>query len=137
MHATQVLLATVLGASAVFAAPTTVSSRASATSDWVVEDLTRTCTDDQSSCTWVFNIFDGVTTTGCTYLTAGPAAAGGPTVCGEYSVGSSYLGDKNPPYTQMTITRGDLMIWPSYTDDVLANPPVPNWTAAPQPTISA
>ncbi|KAJ5735364.1 uncharacterized protein N7483_000489 [Penicillium malachiteum] len=129
MYATQALLAMVFAASAVLAAPTPTST---ATSDWTIENLTRDCNDAETSCTWTFGIFDGTTETACTYIVAGPTASGAAT-CGDYTVTSNYA-QGNPPWTQFSVIKDGLIIYPSYTDDVLANPPVADWTSAPVPT---
>ncbi|KAJ5090325.1 hypothetical protein N7532_009009 [Penicillium argentinense] len=133
MYATQTILATLLAASAVLAAPT-LSASVTRSSDWSIQGLARECTEDNSSCTWTFGIFDGSETTDCTYIVNGPDASGGPTQCGAYTVTSNYVGDADPAWTQMSVVKDGLIIYPSYTDDVLANPPVADFVQAPQPT---
>ncbi|KAJ5722462.1 hypothetical protein N7488_000497 [Penicillium malachiteum] len=133
MHATKALMAMVFAATAVFAAPTPTSSTA-ATADWTIENLTRDCNDAETSCTWTFGINDGTADTACTYIVAGPDASGGPTTCGDYTITSNYVGDASPAWTQFSVVKNGLIIYPSYTDDVLASPPVADWTSAPQPT---
>lgn len=144
MHATQAILATFLAASAAFAAPFTPTPTASATStsasvstassnsDWTIQGLVRECTDDDSSCTWTFGIFDGAETTECTYIVNGPDVSGGPTQCGDFTITSNYV-IGTPPWTQMSVVRDGLIIYPAYDDNVLANPPVADFTQAPQP----
>ncbi|KAJ5109421.1 hypothetical protein N7456_006096 [Penicillium angulare] len=141
MHATQALMATLFAASAVLAAPTptstsvsTSTSTSTATSDWVIQDLERECTEDETSCTWTFNIFDGDTTTECTYIVDGPDVGGGPTECGDYTITSNYIGDADPAWTQMSVIKDGYLIYPDYKDEDLANPPVADFTQAPQPT---
>lgn len=146
MHSTQAILASLFAASAAFAAPavptptssssistSTSTSTAASESDWVIQGLVRECNKDNASCAWTFGIFDGSTTTDCTYIVDGIDASGGPTQCGDFSVQSNYApGD--PPFTQITIVRDGLIIYPGYDENVLANPPVADFTQAPQPT---
>lgn len=145
MHAPQAIVVTFLAASAALAAPlaptpttgavstSTSGSSVSSDSDWTIQSLTRDCTDDDSSCTWTFGIFDGTESTDCTYIVNGPDVSGGPTQCGDFTITSNYAAG-TPPWTQFSVVRDGLIIYPSYTDNVLANPPVADFTQAPQPT---
>lgn len=145
MHTTQAILATLFAASAVFAAPAptvfatptpTPTASSTATSDWTIQGLVRECTADNTSCTWTFGIFDGSETTDCTYIVNGPDVNGGPTYCGDYMITSNYVGNADPAWTQMSVVKDGLIIYPAYNDDVLANPPVADWVQAPQPTYN-
>ena len=144
MYATQTIFATFLAASAALAAPlvptptasatssSTAISTASSDSDWTIQGLVRECTEDNSSCTWTFGIFDGAETTDCTYIVNGPDVSGGPTQCGDFEVKSNYA-TGTPNWTQMSIVRDGLIIYPNYDDNVMANPPVADLTFTPEP----
>lgn len=144
MHSSRTVLAALFAASAALAAPTPIATPTSTSSassvsttssegDWVIQGLVRECNEDNSSCTWTFGIFDGTTTTDCTYIVDGIDVSGGPTQCGDFEIKSNYA-PADPPFTVMSVVRDGLIIYPGYDENVLANPPVEDFSQAPQPT---
>ncbi|KAK4863386.1 hypothetical protein LT330_002164 [Penicillium expansum] len=119
MQISQLLLATSLLASSIFAAPIT-------SSDWTIRDMKRVCNDENTSCTWTFGIDSGSDTTDCTYIVEANDASqadGGPSTCGTYTVTSSWSGQFGPTNGFTTLSVGNdesgQMIWPGYNDEQL------------------
>ena len=121
MQISQLLLATGLFASSIFAAPIT-------SSDWIIQDMQRICNDENTSCTWSFGINNGTDTTGCTYIveaTDASQANGGPSTCGAYTVTSNWSGQFGPTkgFTTLSVTNDETrqITWPGYNDEQLAD----------------
>ncbi|KAJ5130859.1 uncharacterized protein N7515_006898 [Penicillium bovifimosum] len=116
MQLTQLLLATGLFASSVFAAPL-------ASDQWTIKDMKRVCNAADTSCTWTFGINNGATVTPAKYVVEGDAASrknGGPSNFGSYTVTSGWSGQFGPNngFTTLSVVNNDArkIIWPAYTD---------------------
>ncbi|KAJ5959799.1 uncharacterized protein N7479_006949 [Penicillium vulpinum] len=119
MQIYQLLLATGLFASSIFAAPV-------ASSDWTVRSMKRVCNDENTSCTWTFGIDPGSEITDCTYVVEADDAShanGGPSPCGKYSISSGWSGQFDPTngFTTLSIVNNEIsqIIWAGYTDEQL------------------
>lgn len=125
MQITQVLLSTLLAASAVVAAPAETSkSMMAASPQWTIRDLKRVCNKDDTSCTWNFGIQVGTAATkSCTYVVKGKTASernGGPSNCGDYTITSGWSGQFGPDagFTTLSVVNNESrqIVWPAYTD---------------------
>ncbi|KAI0484512.1 hypothetical protein GGR56DRAFT_669065 [Xylariaceae sp. FL0804] len=103
-----------------------------AATEWTLTSVERTCTADDSSCAWTFGIYTGSgNATACAYVTTETAtanassAAGGPTVCGNYTVTSSWSGQfgAGQGFTTLAVVEeaDRLIAYPAYTDAQLKN----------------
>ncbi|KAJ6137825.1 hypothetical protein N7471_004311 [Penicillium samsonianum] len=120
MQISQLLLATGLFASSIFAAPVT-------SSDWTIQDMKRVCNGENTSCTWTFGINSGSDTTDCTYIVEANDAShanGGPSTCDTYTVSSGWSGQFDPTngFSTLSVANDEAgqIIWPAYTDEQLA-----------------
>ena len=143
MQITQVLLSTLLAASAVVAAPAETSkSMMAASPQWTIRDLKRVCNKDDTSCTWNFGIQVGTAATkSCTYVVKGKTASeanGGPSNCGDYTITSGWSGQfgAGKGFTTLSVVnnKSKLIVYPAYTDAELAGGKIvtPNKSYSPQ-----
>ncbi|KAJ5468492.1 hypothetical protein N7475_006244 [Penicillium sp. IBT 31633x] len=119
MQFSQLLIATGLFATSVFAVPVP-------SNDWTIENMKRVCNEENTSCTWTFGINRGIGITHCTYLVEANDAShshGGPSKCGKFSISSGWSGqfDPNNGFTTLTVAEDATgkLIWPAYTDEQL------------------
>ncbi|KAK2606427.1 hypothetical protein QQS21_003120 [Conoideocrella luteorostrata] len=139
MKTTQTILATLLAASSVFAAPARTVQGAdilktkadvqaqfapAPVPKWTIEGMQRSCASDDSSCTWNFRINTHVASeTVVSYVVNGPGASranGGPSNFGDFTVTSNWsgqFGDGQGFTTFSTVDNKDgLIAFPAYTD---------------------
>ncbi|KAI2628504.1 small secreted protein [Hypoxylon sp. NC1633] len=132
MQFTKIALATILSATALAApTPATATSAMANVAEWTIEGLKRVCNAADTSCTWSFAIdTHTAAATPCSFTVksgAKPAHAtdSSGNICGPYTIGSgwsNYFGAGNEFTTLSVINyNAKLIIWPSYTDKVLAN----------------
>ncbi|ATY58811.1 small secreted [Cordyceps militaris] len=97
--------------------------------DWIIQNLSRDCDSQDSSCTWSFAINNQLTEpTACTYVVnAGngqPASRsnGGPSRCGDYTITSGWSGQFAVGFTTFSVRDHikNLIAYPAYNDDELA-----------------
>ncbi|MCJ1382621.1 hypothetical protein MMC17_005734 [Xylographa soralifera] len=94
-------------------------------SSWTMQYFTRTC-PSTASCKYAYSIFDGTTTTPCSYtIQAANAttASYGPEDCGVFAITSSWSGQYGPGNGfQVLAVKGEgYIIYPGYTDKQLAS----------------
>ncbi|KAJ5098933.1 hypothetical protein N7532_005934 [Penicillium argentinense] len=128
MQITQVLLSTLVAASAVLAAPAETSKDMMAASpQWTIRNMKRVCTKDDTSCTWTFGVQVGTAAAqSCTYVVKGAHASeanGGPSTCGPYTITSGWSGQFGPDagFTTLSVVNNKArqIVWPAYTDKQL------------------
>lgn len=128
MQITQVLLSTLVAASAVMAAPAETSkSMMVASPQWAIRNMKRVCNAADTSCTWTFGIQVGTATaTPCTYVVKAADASeanGGPSNCGAYTITSGWSGQFGPDngFTTLSVVnnKSRQIVWPAYTDKQL------------------
>lgn len=98
MKFTQTITVAILAAVSVSAAPakSTIHSRGTPAPvpNWIIEQMQRTCAEDDSLCTWHFFINPQIAdVTECTYVVEAPNASqaqGGPVNCGDYTITSGW-----------------------------------------------
>ncbi|KEY71774.1 hypothetical protein S7711_06529 [Stachybotrys chartarum IBT 7711] len=130
MHFLQSILVSMSLATTAFSAPARLMSLAE---EWTIESLSRTCNEEDTSCTWTFSInthADGVEPTDVVYVVNATASApasraiGGPSSHGIFTVTSTwsdYFGIEDAWTTMSVIDyeRG-VLVYPAYLDTQLA-----------------
>ncbi|KAI1506226.1 hypothetical protein F5X99DRAFT_127563 [Biscogniauxia marginata] len=125
---TTLLSALLSGTTSVFAAPLSQFAE----TEWTIQSLSRTCSDDGASCTWNFGIATGEgDPTPCAYVVNATAEApatqanGGPAQCGIYTVTSGWSDQfgADQAFTTLSVVDYDkkLIVYPAYTDSQIAN----------------
>ncbi|OAA34206.1 hypothetical protein NOR_08607 [Metarhizium rileyi] len=143
MKAAQTILATLLAASSVIAAPARIVQSADVVETqtefqaqfnpapvpkWTIEGVRRLCAGDDSSCTWHFRINTHVASkTDVNFVVNGPGAShnnGGPANFGDLTITSGY--DHTGFTTFAAVDNKDGHIaFPAYNDAEIANGKVP------------
>ena len=125
MQLSKTLVAAIFAASTAFAAPTEEAKSMTANvPQWTIEGMKRTCTKDNSHCTWSFNInthVAGAKPTDCKHEVAGPHVKASPAShCGDYTVTSGWSDQFGPGngFTTLAVVdnKKKLIAWPAYRD---------------------
>ncbi|KAI5928333.1 hypothetical protein F4810DRAFT_648014 [Camillea tinctor] len=129
MQLTSTLVSTLLAAAApVLAAPVSTF----AATEWTIQSLVRTCSEDLSQCEWDFSIATGEgDPTPCVFVvnatTQAPASQvnGGPSSCGVFTITSGWSDQFGADQAFTTLSVVDyankLIVYPGYTDAQLVN----------------
>ncbi|KAK6083566.1 small secreted protein [Seiridium cupressi] len=121
-----------ISSSLALAAPTTRAVSAAAADEWTLEGVTRTCTAEDTTCSWSFGIYTGsddaipaVFVVNATSSAPASQANGGPTVFGAYTITSGWSGQFGAGEGFTTISVIDyankLIAYPAYKDTELGN----------------
>ncbi|KAI3324196.1 hypothetical protein HD806DRAFT_62653 [Xylariaceae sp. AK1471] len=123
MQFTTTVIAAILSASSVFAAPAAIPQ-------WTVTNIKRVCNAGDTSCAWSFgiNTNTGAAVTPCSFqITGTPASHSNlspPVACGTFSVSAGWSGQFGPGngFTTVAIfnNANKQIAWPAYTDTELA-----------------
>ncbi|KAI8625941.1 hypothetical protein F5Y19DRAFT_448471 [Xylariaceae sp. FL1651] len=123
MQFTTTVIAAILSASTVFAAPAAIPN-------WTMQGLKRVCNAADTSCTWSFgiNTNTGAAVTPCSFVVTGAPASqsnsNGNQACGTFSVSSGWSGQFGPGngFTTLAVynNANKQIAWPAYTDVELA-----------------
>ncbi|MCJ1321721.1 hypothetical protein MMC15_007066 [Xylographa vitiligo] len=113
-----------LAALASIAAAAPLEPRVSSSS-WTMEAFTRTC-PNAGSCKYAYSIYDGTTTTPCSYtikVANASTASYGPETCGAFTITSSWSGQFGPGngFQTLAVKGEGYIIYPGYTDKQLTS----------------
>lgn len=140
MQITKTLLAAVLTATSVSAAPVAGSDNSSNSLEvrdpqWIIEHMSRSCDGQDQSCTWSFAIDTQLSDpTWCNYVvnaSGGQPASrsnGGPVTCGDFTITSGWSGQFAVGFTTFAVVENsrNLIVFPAYDDNEIAAGNVPN-----------
>ncbi|KAK3710709.1 hypothetical protein LTR37_010128 [Vermiconidia calcicola] len=106
--------------------PYTILNMMEIGTQWTIGNFKRACGPADKQCTLTYNIKanDGSPTAKCSYqVTGSPAsrASYSNVKCGAYTVSSSWSGQfgAGKGFTTMSVVKGNLIAYPSYTDKQL------------------
>ncbi|KAL1896248.1 hypothetical protein Cpir12675_002895 [Ceratocystis pirilliformis] len=127
MHLSNIIFGIATLSGVAFAVPAPPSTQAAPVPAWTFKDVKRTCSADDTTCTYSFGINTSIDDpVACKYTVNAPSASKANVTdehCGPFTINSSWNGQfgLESAFTIISVTTSKYIAWPSYSDRELAN----------------